>query len=294
MDLALCNGRAAISGVFSNNSLSAFRKQVSLIYNIGKFFYGFDYQYRELIMFHARCDLRGKLLVEIGGSLPNDLLFEHLGVEGYTNIESPDYIEADSGLAFSCNHCDHERRTTIYCNAEDIDQHLQPASADAIFSVACFEHIYDLPKASSACHSITRGGGRLFSYFAPIYSNIDEGDHGVIPLHHKLSKKPIGFYLLSNTDQRNRLLEAGIISPQEIQDFLGHVNFNRIPNRLLYEDYEQICTESPYSVLQLNRQEDLIVSKRFPGEIEDVRRSNPKVRNIMSTGFRIHLIKVTS
>jgi len=292
-DLALSNGRAG-NLLFRDNHREIFQKQVQLIASVGKNLHGLDYQYRELIKCHARCNLRGKRLVEIGGSLPNDLVFDHLEVDAYTNIESPDYIEAESGRAYTQKDGEHERRNTIYCNAEEIDEHIEAGTADTIFSVACFEHIYDLPKALAGCHTITKNNGSLYSYFAPIYSNIEQGDHGVIPAHEKLSEKPIGLHLLSTTDQRQKLIDAGISNPQEIQDFLGNVNFNRIPNRLLYEDYEQICTESPWFVVELSRQDGFNSSKRFPNEFKAIRRSNSAVRNMMTAGFRIHLIKITN
>ena len=268
-----------------------FEKQIMLICSIGKELHNFDYQYRELILCHARCDLEGKALLEIGGSLPNDLLFEHLGIDSYINIESPDYIEAESGKPYTDQHGDHERRKTIYCNAEEIHTKVKPESIDTIFSVACFEHIYDLPAALEACHTCSKRGGTLYSYFAPIYSQIQQGDHGVIPQHEKFPEKPIGLHLLTAEDQREKLLNAGITNPKEIQDFLGMVNFDRVPNRLLYEDYERICTESPYLVLELDRQDCLNLSKQYANEFKEVRESNPKIQNMMTIGFRAHLLK---
>ena len=291
-DLAAKNGRAAMlktPNICREHPI--FTKQVELIGGVGETLHNLNYQYRELILFHARTNLRGKSLLEIGGSLPNDLLFDHLGIESYINIESPDYIEAESGSAYSSLHGDHERRQTIFCNAEEIDKKVKSESIDNIFSVACFEHIYDLPLALEACHSCSKRGGTLFSFFAPIYSRIDEGDHGVIPQHEKFPGKPIGLHLLTLEDQRKKLINAGIIDPKEIQHFLGKVNFDRVPNRLLYEDYERICTESPYSVLELNRQETYNLSKIFPHQFAEVRSSNTHIKNMITSGFRIHLIK---
>ena len=268
-----------------------YTKQIQLIALVGDKLHDLRYQYQELIQFHVRTDLRGKSLLEIGGSLPNDLLFEHLGIESYINIESPDYIEAESGSAYSSKHGDHERRQTIFCNAEEIGKKVIPESIDNIFSVACFEHIYDLPAALEACHTCSKKGGRLYSFFAPIYSRIDEGDHGVIPQHEKFPEKPIGLHLLSSEDQRKKLIDAGITDPKEIQDFLGRVNFDRVPNRLLYEDYERICTESPYCVLELDRHDAYNISKRFPRQFAEIRSSNTKIQNMMTHGFKIHLLK---
>ena len=290
-DLALNNGRAGFKSSTTCTQDPIYTKQVELINGAGNYYHNLNYQYRELILFHARTDLRGKSLLEIGGSLPNDLLFEHLGVESYTNIESPDYIEAESGSAYSAKHGDHEKRKTIFCNAEDIHAKVKPESIDIIFSVACFEHIHDLPAALEACHACNKRGGTLYSYFAPIYSRIEQGDHGVIPQHEKFPEKPIGLHLLTAEDQRKKLLNAGITNPKEIQDFLGMVNFDRVPNRLLYEDYERICTESPYLVLELDRQEFFNLSKLYANEFKEVRGSNPKIQNMMTHGFRVHLLK---
>ena len=268
-----------------------FTKQIELIILAGNQLHELSYQYQELIKFHARIDLRGKSLLEIGGSLPNDLLFDHLGIESYINIESPDYIEAESGSAYSAAHSDHERKQTIFCNAEEIDKKINPESIDNIFSVACFEHIYNLPAALEACHTCSKIGGSLFSFFAPIYSQIRDGDHGVIPQHEKFPEKPIGLHLLTPEDQRKKLINAGITDPKEIQDFLGRVNFDRVPNRLLYEDYERICTESPYLVLELDRQDSYNASKNYAAQFQDVRESNSNINNMMTSGFRIHLAK---
>ena len=290
-DLDLSVGRASLRTPTICVEDPIYTKQAKLISEAGNYLHNLQYQYRELILLHARTDLRGKSLLEIGGSLPNDLLFEHLGVDSYVNIESPDYIEMKSGSTQSSQYENRESRQTIFCNAEEIDKNIKLESIDSIFSVACFEHIYDLQAALEACHKCSKRGGSLYSYFAPIYSHLALGDHGVIPQHEKFPEKPIGLHLLTSGDQRKKLINAGITSPKEIQDFLGRVNFDRKPNRLLYEDYERICTESPYFVLELDRQDSYNISKMFPQQLEEVRNSNSQINNIMTVGFRIHLLK---
>ena len=290
-ELASNNGRAWIKNADICTEDPIFSKQIQLIEAAGSSLHDLNYQYRELILFHARSNLSGKSLLEIGGSLPNDLLFDHLGIDSYINIESPDYIDAESGLPYSSQHENHERRQTIFCNAEDVDKKVKLNSIDNIFSVACFEHIYDLNLALKSCYACSKKGGTLYSFFAPIYSEINEGDHHVIPQHEKFAEKPIGFHLLTHTDQRKKLINAGINDPMEIQDFLGKVNFDRVPNRLLYEDYERICTESPYYVLEIQRLEQYNLSKRFSKQFLEVRNSNPSINNMMAQGFRIHLLK---
>ena len=291
-DKSMLQGKTWFNPNHESRKDELFEKQIMLICSIGKQLYNYDYQYRELILCHARCNLKGKTLLEIGGSLPNELIFDQLGIDSYINIESPDYIEAESGMPYTDKHGNHERRQTIFCNAEDICKEVGNNSIDTIFSVACFEHIYDLPAALEACHACSKQGGSLFSYFAPIYSQIQQGDHGVIGTHEKFQTKPIGLHLLNTEDQRKKLLNVGITNPKDIQDFLGRVNFDRVPNRLLYEDYEKFCTESPYIVLELDRQDCYNLSKQYTKEFKEVRDSNPKIQNMMTIGFRIHLVKL--
>ena len=283
-------GRAWFISDKTHNQDEIFTKQISLINGVARL-YGLTYQYRELILFHARVDLKGKRLLEIGGALPPKLVFDELGVAEYINIESKDYIESEKGVAYSATYGKHERQRTIICNAEELSSQLEEGSIDSIFSVACFEHIYDLKAALVESHKCLRKGGTLFSYFSPIYSYLIEGDHGVIPDHPKLRGEEKGFHLLSLEHQRITLLNSGINDPKEIQDFLGNVNFNRVPNRLRYEDYERILTESPFYVLELDRQEALNMSKTNSKIVSKIRASNSFVGNMMTAGFRVYLMK---
>lgn len=289
-DLKLNIGRSFFRPKGLNIEDPLFTAQVDLIEGIQSI-HKKSYQIRELILYHARVDLRGKKVLEIGGINSNEIIFEHLGIEEYFNIESPDYIEADHNRTFFDQEEEHKKKKTFICNAEDIADIIEKESIDSIFSVACFEHILDLPGAINSCHNCLKFGGTLYAYFAPIYSHIDEGDHGVIPSHDLIKEKPIGFHLLSQRDQRQKLIEFGMTNPSEIQNFLGQVNFNRIPNRLLYSDYEKILTESPFWVLELNRIESFNISKLYPDQIKEIRESNRSVENISTKGFRTLLLK---
>ncbi len=272
----------------SKASEPIFSKQIEVIDEIAHL-YNSPYQIRELIYYHAKSNLKGKKLLEIGGVSPNDILFDLLGISEYINIESPDYIDLEDGISYSEKFKPHEKKKTILCNAEDINSYIENESQDFIFSVACFEHIYDLEKALISCHSCLKNNGYLYSYFAPIYSSLEEGDHGVIPDHKLFETKPIGLHLLSANDQRKRLIKNGIRDPREIQDLLANINFNRCPNRLLYEDYEKILTESPFFVFELKRLDFLNLSKKYSLEIKEIRESNPLIGNMISIGFRVLL-----
>ena len=254
--------------------------------------YNLDYQFWQFFVFHAIANVKGKTLLEIGGSLPNEMLFNLFEVGSYVNTESPDYISAESGESYTSKHGNHEKRKTIFRNAEDLEEDVSRDSIDIIFSVACFEHIYDLESALRSCHAVQKKGGLLYSFFAPIYSYVTDGHHGVIPSHSAFHETPWGLHLKSPEDQRKYLQTSGITDPKEIQEFLGAVNFDRIPNRLYYEDYARILTESPYYVIRLDDvAPNYNISKRFPSEVARVRESNIKIHNLNTQGFRVLLQK---
>ena len=143
--LDLCFGRASYKNPSACTEVPIYSKQIQLIKTIGFCLHNLDYQYRELILFHARSDLRGKSLLEIGGSLPNDLLFEYLGVESYINIESPDYIEAKS-KAYSTKHGKHVRKQTIFCDAEEIHKKSIPNQSITSFRLHALSIYMDFPQ----------------------------------------------------------------------------------------------------------------------------------------------------
>ena len=270
-----------------------FEFQRMLATTLGQHCFDLNYQFWQFFIFHAMVNVKGKSLLEVGGSLPNEMLFDLFGVESYINTESPDYIEADNDKKYTDRHGKHGKRTTIYLNAEDIGQQIAAESIDLIFSVACFEHIYDLETALQACFITQKKGGILYSFFAPIYSYLTDGHHGVIPKHSAFPEIPWGLHLLKNSDQRKFLQTANIVDPKEIQEILGAVNFDRIPNRLYYEDYSRIFTESPYYVARLDdAAPNYNISKQYGAEAERIRKSNPLVKNLHSQGFRVILQKI--
>ncbi len=289
-DLKYSWGEAGSKNTNHNLESPLFSKQIEII---DRFSHSLNsnYQVRELIYYHARVNLKGKKLLEVGGVSPNQLLFDLFGVYEYTNIESPDYINEKDGINYSDKFKPHDKKKTIFCNAEELNLNLEKESQDLIFSVACFEHIYDLEKALHSCWECLSSNSYLYSYFAPIYSQLNQGDHGVIPEHKSFKQKPIGLHLLSQSDQRKKLIEAGITNPKEIQSFLANVNFNRIPNRLHYEDYERILTESPFWVMELKRLDWFNISKAYTSNVKEIRKSNPSVGNVMTMGFRTLLLK---
>ena len=112
IDASLAINNCSLGRIIKKYSDPAFSEQITLINKIGKASYQLDYQFRELIIFHAKTN-RNSTLLEVGGSLPNQLIFQDLGVKNYINIESPEYIKAESGRKYSDNHDKHKNKKTF-------------------------------------------------------------------------------------------------------------------------------------------------------------------------------------
>ena len=65
----------------------------------------------------------------------------------YKQLKPIDRLGQTKDLKIFCEGEEFTFNQNILCNAEDLDKYVGSNSVDEVFSVACFEHIYDLPKA---------------------------------------------------------------------------------------------------------------------------------------------------
>ena len=65
--------------------------------------YGLNDQIRELLCLDSIVDLCAKSLLEVGGVLPTDILFDCLNVAKDSNLDFPDYVGANDGYLCSEN-----------------------------------------------------------------------------------------------------------------------------------------------------------------------------------------------
>ncbi|NEP13003.1 MAG: class I SAM-dependent methyltransferase [Symploca sp. SIO2C1] len=135
----------------------------------------------------------GKDVLEVGGSLPKEFVFEYLNVNSWSAIETPDYevsLQEIGGLSHqgsiikdsnnSCNELGFKNRTLekynlFLANIEDLPTEYYE-KYDLIFSIAAFEHIHKLPTALEKMFAALKPSGKLFSMFSPLWSAHD-GHH---------------------------------------------------------------------------------------------------------------------
>lgn len=133
-----------------------------------------------------------KDVLEVGGSLPPNFVFDYLGVKSWTGIETPDYqqsLRETGGLThqgtiikeikniedFKYQNKQQEKYNLYLENIEDLPENFYN-QYDLIFSIATFEHIHKLPLALDKMFYALKEGGKLFSMFYPIWSAHD-GHH---------------------------------------------------------------------------------------------------------------------
>jgi glycosyltransferase involved in cell wall biosynthesis/SAM-dependent methyltransferase len=243
-------------------NLSDCQKKFNLSYHVP-----FAYLCQQLVGFE------GKDVIEVGGSLPRDFVFDYLNVKSWTAIETPEYevaLQEAGGLSHKGTILDRDNDHSSYigfaepnlhdynfflANIEDLP-HEHHQQYDLIFSIAAFEHIHKLPLALRKMFLALKPSGKLFSLFSPIWSAYN-GHH--LP---KITDKQGNRFDFSNSPipPWGHLL----FRPQELYEYLCQFmdretaeiavyyvyNSNHI-NRFFTEDYIEFVKKSPFTIERL-------------------------------------------
>lgn len=208
-----------------------------------------------------------KDVLEVGGSLPPDFVFDYLGVKSWTGIETPDYeksLEETGGITHTgtiikdiknISNCKFnnqpEGKYNFYLeNIEDLPEEYYN-QYDLIFSIATFEHIHKLPLALDKMFLALKPGGKLFSMFAPIWSAYD--GHHLPNLVDKQGKKfhfgdspipPWGHLLMSPPEMYSYLCQ---FTDKETANLMVYYIYHSPHiNRLFTEDYLAYINQSSF------------------------------------------------
>ena len=243
-----------------------------------------SYNFTNLFCYHVQSDLKGRSFLEVGGCQSKELIIDLFGASSFVSIDpNQSRFNSDS---------EDINYQTIGSFIEEIDLSQITKRFDRVFSISCFEHIKDLPKALINISELMSEESLLYSYFAPIFSHYRLGDHGridrdLIPN----SRAREGLHLLSLKDQRKRLLDLGITNSIETRKILSEMNLSDYINRNTMDEYLVFLTESPLVVLRLDRIQELNASKMNPPIFKLVRESNPHLFDITTLGVRTILSK---
>jgi SAM-dependent methyltransferase len=234
-----------------------------------------------------RVGLRGKRVLEIGGSLPRDLVIGDLGASQWICIEELDYYretEHDLGELETSLENSNKKRILKISDVDKIEslaeyevifgraEQLSPVffdHFDVIFSIAAFEHVDRLPAVLARSYDALVPGGRLFTMFAPIWSAYNGHHlHGVTDKsgrHFHTGNLPIppwGHLLMRPPEMYRHLLDH--TDADAAAEIVYHVYNSPAINRLSTEDYLEYFNQSSFSVETFL----LASTAEIPGEVQ--------------------------
>jgi len=211
--------------------------------------------------------LKGQRVLEVGGSLPREFVFDVINAAEWTAIEQREYWDEvlKTGNVTGTpptlgNVMEISKVSEQYRNIDRYRLHFGSietlpdslnSSFDRIFSIAAFEHIARLPEALEQMYKALVPGGKLFSLFAPIWSS-QHGYH--LPDITDLSGVVWG---MKSLPEWSHLL----MHPMEMYDWLKtkcdaktareityYVYTSSHINRFFLEDYMEIVRRSPFTI----------------------------------------------
>lgn len=215
--------------------------------------------------------LRGKSVIEIGGSLPKEFVFRHLGVHQWIGVEEMSYWAevGTTGVKHGTMpiqapfqkvrelHPDVELPEYGVLDGafEELPDHIVDRF-DVAYSCACFEHVLRMPQLLRTASRVLKPGGMLFAMYSPIWSawdghhlpKIKDGqgrDHSfgtpLIP--------PWGHLLLSPPEMLSHLTSR--IDRSTAERIVYYLYHSPHINRLFTEDYVGYFLQSGMEVVHL-------------------------------------------
>ncbi len=197
----------------------------------------------------AMINLKGKRVLEIGGSVPPSLV--------------------SSAKVHSWNSIDiNTNRFVVSIGKEKIPAwyktYIMDASKmtfddsffDVVFSANCFEHIQDLKSTMKNIYRVLKPGGILFALFSPIWSG-PVGHHTWIwdndtPLTFSDNVFPDWYHLIYTKEELRPMLN-GRYRPEIVESMLKYVYESNDISRRIDRDYENILSLYPFiHVININ------------------------------------------
>ncbi len=250
--------------------------------------------------------LKGHKVLEVGGSLPRELVLDVLGAEQWVGLEAMRYWdEVGEGGGGTRPTGDLSCRIQAIQNAEDMGRYALleglvedlptslEGSFDRVFSIACFEHVHTLGLALEKIYSALKPGGKLFTMFSPIWSAHD-GHHlpNMIDANGKqwsAGKSPVppwAHILFTPAQMEKHLLT--LTDRRTASQMIFNIYHNQHINRLFTENYIEYVQQSPFTVEQLQ----LTFPAKIPENIQkalEVR--HPGKKHFANNGLLIILKK---
>lgn len=233
--------------------------------------------------------LRGHDVLELGGALPAQWLFDHIGVNSWTAIENEVYEQLIPGGNQYPHTVDNARENSVSLysyHSNGIQDYIDQLNSqfplagkntkmvfDRVYSVAAFEHIDNLAAALDSCSQICQSGALFYSYFTPIWC-APYGHHLGAP---EIPSLPPYWHLLNSPQAAFRYFLRSGYTTCESQAYVNSIYKNTHINRLTTYDYDIIISSSPWEVLHKQPVNCVSVDNMAPEISAAIKANHPRL-----------------
>ena len=238
---------------------------------------GFGSLYHSIHCNNKMVSFYGKNVLEMGGALPSEYVFEILQPKNWTAVEYQGYDDNQFQSSFLQKNLDYSYYDRGWKSFYESWKNNDQEKFDIVYSIAAFEHIQNLGECIDAIYDMLNVGGKLYTSFMPIWS-APNGSHGFFP---KLigSGKSHEHLLYDFVSLQDLLINTHKISPNLAYKYAHDVYKSDQINRYTYEEYIHIFKHSrfkskiiyPANLKTIQELYDpgkcLKISARYPGMI---------------------------
>lgn len=249
--------------------------------------------------------LKGKDVLQIGGSLPEEYVFNVLKVNNWSAVEFPERFNSIKGEEIR-NHRGvainkdkiliqkgfgtplHNKYNIFLAEPHEIpESHF--GKYDIIFSINAFHHILHFPAALARMYEALKPEGKLFSLFSPVWSS-SEGHNlkdlmgnkdiepGLVP--------PWGHLVMKASSMYEHLREKS--DPETAAEAVYHIYNNYTLNRYFTDDYLNFIKQSLFKIEKF----DALFNRTVPPYSQRLMEQiNPTCKSFGNSGLLIVLIK---
>lgn len=249
--------------------------------------------------------LKGKDVLQIGGSLPEEYVFNVLKVNSWSAVEFPERFNSIKGEEIR-NHRGvainkdkiliqkgfgtplHNKYNIFLAEPHEIpESHF--GKYDIIFSINAFHHILHFPAALARMYEALKPEGKLFSLFSPVWSS-SEGHNlkdlmgnkdiepGLVP--------PWGHLVMKASSMYEHLREKS--DPETAAEAVYHIYNNYTLNRYFTDDYLNFIKQSLFKIEKF----DALFNRTVPPYSQRLMEQiNPTCKSFGNSGLLIVLIK---
>lgn len=194
--------------------------------------------------FIERFDISNKKILEVGGAISHNYLFQNTNIDEWVSIDPANEEEHSV-----CNRYKKHRKECIDYSKNEY--------FDFIFSANAFEHINNFRESLSVMYDNLKRGGVLFAHFGPIWSAPDghhlsniilkDGTEVNFWINNPLPK---WFHLLYKKSEMHDML-LNYYEEDDVNTIISYIFYDSYLNRLTFKDYISCFIDSGFNIEEI-------------------------------------------